>query len=140
MPERLARDGAVPPNAPGTGRAAMSLASRGLESCIWQGVVEALPAAIPLPLMDRRGDGPSAGAATDLAVLMEHHRGAGAVPCGVSLEGLPPVQRRPDRLPARAAASTGGRSRGMGDIVVLSRLEVPEAGSAAIREIRTGAT
>ena len=143
MPKRLTRDHAMLPNAPGIGRAAVSLASRGLKSCIWKGVVEALPAGIPLLPRDRRGHGPFTWEATDLAALTEHHRGAGAVPCGVSVESLIAqelMQRRPDRLPALGAASTGGRSRGMGDIDDLSRLGVPEAGAAAIREIGTGAT
>jgi 3-oxoadipate enol-lactonase len=121
MPAFLARDDAVLHHAfaPGTGRAVVFLNSLGTDFRIWDAVVDALPAGTPVLRMDKRGHGLSTGTATtiaaladDAAALMDHHRLAGAVVCGVSVGGLIAqalAARRPDLAHALVLSNTGLR-------------------------------
>ncbi len=130
MPSFHVRDGAVLDHAlsPGSGRAVVFLNSLGADFRIWDAVVDALPAGTPVLRMDKRGHGLSTGEATalaaladDAAALMDHHRLAGAVVCGVSVGGLIAqalAVRRRDLVHALVLSNTGLR---IGDAALWER-------------------
>lgn len=80
---------------PGRGRAVVFLNSLGTDLRIWDAVIDALPACLPVLGMDARGHGLSQTApasverlADDVAALMTCHGIETALVCGVSLGGL----------------------------------------------------
>lgn len=104
---------------PGKGVPVVFLNSLGTDLRIWDGVIAALDASVPVLCLDKRGHGLSDDAeitmdllAGDVAALMDHLGLAASVICGVSVGGMIAqslAARRPDLVAGLVLCCTGAR-------------------------------